>query len=33
MDIKEDKSQEKTMAENKRTQENKAGTNSTDTEK
>ena len=33
MDSTEDKSQEETMAENKRTSENKAGTDSTDTEK
>ena len=32
MDSTEDKSQEKTMAENKRTSENKAGTDSTDKE-
>ena len=33
MDSSEDKSQEKTMAENKRTLENKAWTDSTDTNK
>ena len=33
MDSTEDKSQEKTMAENKRTSENKSRTDSTDTEK
>ena len=33
MDSTEDKSQEKTMAENKKTSENKSGTDSTETEK